>query len=333
MLLIANTHKDYKDTSVVKNLINSGVDVLRFNLSYGTKEENIEKINIAKEVIKDSKRDVKIMADLPGNKIRIGKLTIDPLVVKKGDELFFSGNIGLVCDVPVLLPGIEKYVDIGDIITYKDGELAFSVIELSKNGFKAIALNNYEITSNKGVNFQRAIDTLEHLTLKTIEQIEVVNKTKPYFVAFSFANSRSAMVKNKKALFKNIDKEYKPMIVGKIESELGIKNIEEIVDECDWIMIARGDLALNAPFSKLGIYQKIITKKTKAKGKKVIVATQILDSLLSNHIPSRGDILDVTNIVLDGNDGLMFSCTSSAKDPGEIVRVAKEIITATEPTL
>ncbi|MDE2188384.1 MAG: hypothetical protein KGJ35_01495 [Patescibacteria group bacterium] len=333
MLLIANTHKDYKDTSVVKNLINSGVDVLRFNLSYGTKEENIEKISIARKVIKDSKKEVKIMADLPGNKIRIGRLTVDPLVVTKGDRLFFSGNDSLVCDVPILLSNIEKYVNIGDIITYKDGELAFSVIELLKNGFMAIALNTYEITSNKGINFQRAIDTLKHLTPKTIEQFKVINETKPDFVAFSFVNSKNSMTANKEALFKNIDKGYKPIIVGKIESELGVKNIEEIADECDWIMVARGDLALNTPFSRLGIYQKIITKKAKARGKNVIVATQVLDSLLSNHIPSRGDILDVTNIILDGNDGMMFSCTSSAKDPGEIIKAAKEIITATASVL
>ena len=325
MIFIANMHKDYKDKSIIKNLIDAGIDVLRFNLSYGTKEENIEKIRIAREAVKESGKNVKIMADLPGNKIRIGKLANDPLKIKKGQTVFFSGDAH-TADVPVLLPHIEKYVKKGDIITYKDGELAFSVSEILPDGFKGIALNDYEMISNKGINLGRAIDELDHLTEKTLEQIGVVNETKPDFVAFSFANSKEAMQRNKKSLLKNADGNYKPLIVGKIESEGGIRNIDEIIDECDWIMVARGDLALNVPFTKLGIHQKLITKKTKAKSKKVIVATQVLDSLLTNHIPSRGDVLDVTNIVLDGNDAIMFSCTSSTKDAGEIVRVAKEIV-------
>lgn len=325
MLLIANTHADYTDRIALKNLIHAGIDVLRFNFSYGTKEENIEKIKIAREVIAESGKDVKIMADLPGNKIRIGTLATDPLKIKKGQIVSFSG-IDKKADVPVLLPNIEKYIKKGSVVAYKDGELIFSVSEVTRGGFKGIASNDYEITSNKGINFDRAIDELDHLTEKTLEQIGVVNITKPDFVAFSFVNSKEAMLKNKQALMRGSDKAYKPIIVGKIESNLGIKNIDEIIDECDWIMIARGDLALNASFSKLGIYQKFITKKTKEKSKKVIVATQVLDSLLLNHIPSRSDISDVTNIVLDGNDGIMFSCTSSTKDAGDIIRIAREII-------
>jgi pyruvate kinase len=325
MLLIANTHKDYKDVTAVTNLIKAGVDIIRFNLSYGSVSENIEKLNTARAVIKRNNSSSQIMADLPGNKIRIKSLKSNPLILKSGQEVYFSGDNK---DADIVLPvnNIESYVRKNDEITYKDGELAFRVVDIRNDGFIAEALNDYEVVPNKGINIGRAIDQLNHITSVTIEQIEVINSVKPEYVAFSFVNSRQSIIDNKKLLFSMVTKGYKPVIVAKIESQKGIDNIVEIAKECDLVMVARGDLGLNTPISHLGINQKLITKQVKSLGKKVIVATQILDSLLYNHIPLRGEVLDLTNIVLDQVDGIMFSCTSSTKDASSIISSARSIL-------
>ena len=330
MFTVANMRKDYRDAPVVNSMIGAGIDVLRYNLSYGTPEETREKIAIAREVIAKSARDVKILADLPGNKIRLGKLFNDTFKVTKGQEVVFKSGTEAVDGsyVPVNFPKIGRFVKTGDVVTSKDGELAFMVAAVDEDGFCGTALTSYEMISGKGFNCGRAIDELDHMTEQTVVQMRAIAEAEPDMVAFSFVNDKEKLKRAKERLAQFAHPAWKPVIVAKIESPLGVENISSIVDECDMIMVARGDLGLQCDFRMLGLYQKNITKAVGAKGKKVIVATQILDSLLSNFIPSRADILDLTNIVMDGADGIMFSATSSANDPAMLIKTAREIISA-----
>lgn len=336
MYIVATISKNSYSAEKIEQILKAGAGVLRFNFSHGNPEEMVAKIQVARAVIEKLglQNQVQIMADLPGSKIRLGMFPGGEYAVEKGQEVeFWSGESSLDAleYVPINLDNISQYVTENEEISFGDGEIGFRVVKiLTPDSFVAVALNSRHIPEGKGVNFGQAVDRFDHLTENTLAHIKNLKNIRPDLVAFSFINS----AKNLSNLKMLLDEHYPgntARIVAKIESPLGIQNIEEILDETDIVMIARGDLGLTVPYEQLGLLQKRIIVLSKEKKKEVIVATQILDSLLDYYIPSRAEISDLTSIVLEGADGIMMAKeTGISATPEHSVAVAKRIIDAVE---
>lgn len=332
MYIVATISKNSYSADKIEKILQAGAQVLRFNFSHGNPEEMTQKIQVAREVITklNLEDQVRILADLPGNKIRLGSFPGGEYAVTQGQEVIFRSGVSSPDAreyVPINLEGISQYVTENEEISFGDGEIGFRVVRiLGPDSFVAVALNSRYIPEGKGVNFGQAVDMFDHLTENTLAHIKHLKNIQPDWVAFSFVNSREKLADLKVLL----DEHYPgntACIVAKIESPLGIQNIEEIIKVTDIIMIARGDLGLTVPFERLGLLQKQIIKLAKEKKKEVIVATQILDSLLDYYIPSRAEISDLTSIVLEGADGIMMAKeTGISATPEHSVAVAKKII-------
>lgn len=332
MYIVATISKNSYTAEKIEKIIQAGAQMLRFNFSHGSPEEMLQKIQVAKDVIArlNLEDQVQILADLPGAKIRLGNFPGGEYVVSQGQEVTFKSaefSPNPTEYVPINLPEVSQYVTENEEISFGDGEIGFRVTKIiDTDSFLAVALNSRYIPEGKGVNFGQAVDKFDHLTKNTLQHIENLKKIQPDLVAFSFINSREVLVELKKFL-----NEYYPnntiRIVSKIESSLGLENIEGIIDETDIIMIARGDLGLTTPYEQLGLQQKKLIRLTKERGKEVIVATQLLDSLLDYYIPSRAEISDLTSIVLEGADGIMMAKeTGISATPEHSVATAKKII-------
>jgi pyruvate kinase len=339
MFIVATISKNSYAAEKIEEILRAGAEVLRFNFSHGTPDEMQAKIKVARDVITKLglQGKVKILADLPGSKIRLGDFTGTEYEVKAGQEVVFKS--GERSDdpssfIPVDFPSIGANATVGQTVTLGDGEVAFEVTEvIDDDSFRAKALNSRFIPALKGINLGKEIDKLDHITDKTIAHVRNLARFKPEWVAFSFVNSKEFLVRAKKLLAEVTTPEWQPKIVSKVETPLGIENIDEIAENCDILLVARGDLGLVAPIEMLGVYQKKIVASAKKAGKQVIVSTQILDSLLSYFVPSRAEVLDLTNIVMDGADGIMLAKeTGISQTPGYSVETARKIINAVMET-
>ncbi len=333
MIIVATISKNSYAPEKIKEIIIAGADFLRFNFSHGTPKENVKKIQIARQVISELNTDTKIIADLPGAKVRLGTFLEKIIEVNKGDEYIFRSEIqnkeqSVKEGIPVNFENLGNYVKEGQIIPLADGEIAFKVIKIIDNSailMKALVCG--QLKSLKGIHLGHVIDELDHCTEITRSAIKVLPEIKPEYVAFSFVNSSSILNEYKSLLSEVITQTWQPEIISKLESLQAIEKLDEIIDTTDWIMVARGDLGLNIPLDQVGLVQKQMVKRTKEKGKKSIVATQILESSIDHYIPKRSDILDLTNIVLDGADGIMLCQeTGLGSNPGRSVAIAKDII-------
>lgn len=337
MFIIATISKNSYPKEKVKEILLAGADVLRYNFSHGTPEEMKQKIAIGREAIAelDLEGTTKILADLPGGKIRLGMIDERERLINIGDTfLFKSGSHSKTPDeyIPIDYPRVGSLAKKGNVAIIADGEIAFEILEIKdENSFTARALTSYHIPVLKGINFGSAIDELDHFTPLTHAHIAELAKVRPDMIAFSFARDGAYLRDAKKLLRDNGIDTRRVDVVSKVESPKGLQNIDSIVEESDIIMVARGDLGLTTPIERLGLEQKNIIARAKKGGKRAVVATQILNSLLTSFVPSRAEILDLTNIVLDGADGIMLAKeTGLSLTPGHSVAVARRIIDAVQ---
>ncbi len=333
MEIVATISKNSFGADKIEEILLAGATVLRYNFSHGTPQEMKTKISTAREVITALHLDhhVRILADLPGNKIRLGYIPNGEHFVEKGNIITFASakeTKDPTQFIPVDYPNIGTLVEPNQEITIGDGEIAF-IVESTPDAdtIVARAQNSRSIPHLKGFNVGRKVDTLNHITPFTKEHISSLSQICPEWVAFSFVNSSDMLREAKSLLAPHLTVDWQPKIVSKVETALGVKHIDEIANESDILLVARGDLGLTCPIEELGLHQKKIITSGKKFNKPVIVSTQILESLLSCHTPSRADVLDLTNIVLDGADGIMLAKeTGISSTPGHSVQVAKKII-------
>ncbi len=308
---ITNDESMYKTR--IEELIRLGVNILRFNVTRYSPDKYIKDISLIKKIICDMNLNYKIgiLLDLPipGSKIRIGLFPEPEIEVKKGQKLVFkSGEYaesGLEY-IPIKHDRIGSQVYLGQTILIGDGEIKLEVDEIiDEHSFSAISLNSNYIRLGRSVALGKTIDVIENAT-EIKANFDIVGNVCPDYIAFSFIEGTEQI----KILKRHIG-EYTngslPKFVSKIESLKGILNLEDITKESDGLLIGRGDLALAAPFENLGIYQKRIIKMAKKYNKEAFVATDILDSLYNKAIPSRSEIVDITQMILDGADGIILS--------------------------
>lgn len=334
MIIIAGISINTFLPDKIRKIILSGADVLRYNFSYRSNEENIERVKIAINTVDELNSSIKILIDLPPYKIRLGDFDIKLFSVKENDELTFqSANYSPDCEmfIPVdtTYLGTKTYID--QTITIGDGEISIQVTEIiSPTTIRARILNTGLIQAMKGFNISKKIDEIEIINqyrelLNGLDQ----NNIEPDFIALPFINPHI----NEQILLQIPASCKKSKIIYKIEDRTSLDYLEQICQtpSCNMILIDRGEMGINIPFEKLGLIQKSIINTAKKYGKTVIVSTQILESTMNNYIPNRSEITDLTNIVLDGAAGIMLCKeTGMGLRPAYSISVAKKIIQAVE---
>lgn len=332
MLLIATVEKYLLMENHIKKIILAGADVFRLNFSYSTIDENVRHINIIQQTIDELNSSTKILIDFPINKVRLGDFELKLFPVNENDKITLkSSAFTFDCYdyIPVQLPNLGNKLSIGQSITIGDGEVSILVSEIiDDNTVKAIVQNKGIIQYMKSFNVVQGID--ENKILKNFNEIiEKIKHLDTHYFAISYYNS-SLFEK----LVKIIRKEKKrKKIVLKIEDWIGLDHMEKIFakDNFDLVMIDRGELGVNAPYYKVGTYQKQITAMAIRHKKPVIISTQIIESTMTNYVPNRAEILDITNMVLDGVSGILL-CRETAINQRAAYTIAttKKIIMETE---
>ncbi len=289
---------------MIKRLIDKGVNVFRLNFSHGDHEVHAESIRLIREASTELNKEVAILQDISGPKVRIGEID-GILELKKGDKLTLSKEIN--SDPKVLdlsYPDIIDMVNIGEEVFFADGTLQTIVVDKDDNGLHLQLLNNGELTSKKGVNFPKTKLKISAITKKDELDIEFGSNNDIDIVALSFVQSKKDILKAKQVMRSH---NFNPFIVAKIETGEAIDNLEDILSECDGVMVARGDLGAEFGVTKLPRIQKYIITVANRLNKPVITATQMLTTMKDNPFPTRAEVSDIANAVYDGTDAVMLS--------------------------
>lgn len=329
--IVATVGPASSDRETLKNLIYAGVDVFRLNFSHGTYEDKKEIIETILELNKEIKVHTGIMADLQGPKIRIGEMEGDGLPLEKGDiiKLVNEPCIGNREKIYMSYNDFPKDVNVGEIVMVDDGTLQFEVISTDKKAVVELkAMFAGTLKSNKGVNLPDTKTSLPCMTEKDLKDLDFIMGLPVNWIALSFVREANDVKKLRKILKKNNSG---MQIIAKIEKPEAVENIDKIIKASNAIMVARGDLGVEVPMERLPMIQKQIVRKCIQKGKPVIVATQMMDSMIRNPSPTRAEITDVANAVLDGTDAVMLSGETAMGDhPVTVVEAMNKIILEAE---
>ena len=313
--------------SSICKLIKSGVNIFRLNFSHGDYEFFSAVIKRIKKARVKLNKPVAIMQDLQGPKIRIGKLAFE-FQIKRGEELIIKNSKNNLNEKSIYIDLINLYKHIkkGQKILINDGLVELRVKEIKGKDIICSVIAGGEIKSRKGVNLPHAKIPIPALTKKDKKDLKFGLKNGIDVVCLSFVRDADDLIELNKYL-----KGDKPIIIAKIEKPEALKQIDKILNVCDGIMVARGDLAVEAGYSAIPSAQKTLITKANEKGKIVIVATQMLESMINSPFPQRAEITDIYNAVMDGADILMLSAeTSIGKFPFKTVNVMNKIILTAE---
>ncbi len=314
-------------------LIRSGTDVVRLNFSHGTHDDHLRTLRNVQEAMKNTGENVAVLQDLQGPKIRIGDFT-DPFVeLRKGSRFTITTDpiMGNEDRVSTTYMNLTRDVNTGDKILLDDGKLRLQVLEVKKNDVVCEVVIGGTLSAHKGINLPGVSVSAPSFTTKDLEDLEFGLKQDIDYVALSFVRTADDILALRKVIVERIGKVRFLPIIAKIEKPQAVANIDAIIAEADGIMIARGDLGVELPPEDVPILQKMIIKKCNHAGKPVIVATQMLESMINNPTPTRAEASDVANAVVDGGDAVMLSGeTSVGKYPLEAVQIMDRIIQKVE---
>lgn len=309
-------------------MVVEGLDVCRLNFSHGTYDEHASVVKNIREINEENGLNVATLFDLQGPKIRVGDLGGSEYIkIGRGDEIFFTTDASKQDEkhLYITYQNFPKDVAEDEKILLDDGKIIMKVVETNRKDLvKAVVLHGDRIYPKKGVNLPSTNISLPCLTEKDLKDLDFVLTQDPDWIALSFVREASDIHQ----LREIIEKHNSPAkIIAKIEKPQALENIDEIIDATDAIMIARGDLGVEVPMEELPLTQKSIVKKCLKKARPVIIATQIMESMISSPQPTRAEINDVANAVIDGADALMLSGeTSVGKFPVHVIRTMQRII-------
>lgn len=333
--LVATLGPSSSDYETIKQLVLAGLDLARINMSHGTYEEHSKKIEII-ERLQDGGHLVAIMTDLKGPKIRCGKFENGGVEFREGDicKIVKEDILGTKERFTTSYKGLYEDLSIGDVFTFDDGVLSFQVIDKEKEEEAIVckALNNHYLKDRKGLNAPNIKLMNEYISEADLKDLEYICSKNVDYIAASFVRRKEDLVELKKILVEHGREDIK--IVSKIESPEGVNNIDEILEVSNAVMIARGDLGVEVALEDVPFIQKQVIKKCNIAGKPVIVATHMLESMQTSPRPTRAEVSDVFNAVLDGADAIMLSGESaSGKYPIESVKIQARIAKKAEEIL
>ncbi|AEC52164.1 pyruvate kinase [Pyrococcus sp. NA2] len=316
---------------MIEKLIEAGMSVARLNFSHGTFEEHEKMIEIIREVSQKLDRRVAILADLPGLKIRVGEIKGGYVELQKGEKVVLTTRDveGDGTTIPVEYKDFPRLVSKGDVIYLSDGYIILKVEEVREQEVEAVVISGGKLFSRKGINIPKAYLPVEAVTPRDMEIIKFAIEHNVDAVGLSFVGSVYDILKVKSFLEKRGASDV--FVIAKIERPDAVRNFNEILNAADGIMIARGDLGVEMPIEQLPILQKKLIRRANLEGKPVITATQMLVSMTSERVPTRAEVTDVANAILDGTDAVMLSEeTAIGKFPIEAVEMMAKIAKVTE---
>jgi len=310
--IVATIGPATEDKEIMRDLINAGMNVARFNTKHGTVQWHQSRIQRMIEVAKEMNKSVGILLDLQGPEIRITLPTNEPFDVKVGDKIIFTSDKATKDPKTPIIPQVViDTLEVGNDISIDDGIGEFEITEKHSNSFTAVTKGNFEVGQRKTLNTPGVIIDLPSLIETDFAQLDGANNDHIDFVGLSFVRNKQDI----KDLRKELDKRgLTADIIAKIENQSAIEKFDEILKEADAIMVARGDLAVEVPFEELTHWQKTLIYKSRMAGKPVITATQMLKSMVHNPRPTRAEVTDVANAIYDGTDAVMLSEETTVGD-------------------
>jgi pyruvate kinase len=330
--IVATLGPASSDAAVLEKMFAAGVDVVRLNFSHGTADDHRKRAELVRETCRKVGRTVGIMADLQGPKIRVGRFREGKVALRPGDpfvldaqmELGDAGGVGL--DYKEL----PRDVRAGDVLLLDDGKIVLDVTGVEGSRINTVTRHGGTLSNNKGINRQGGGLTAPALTPKDIADIRVAAEIKADFVAVSFPKSGADMYMARELLRAAGGH---AMLIAKIERAEAIPALEDIMHACDGIMVARGDLAVEVGDAAVPALQKRMIRQARELNKLTITATQMMESMISSPVPTRAEVSDVANAVLDGTDAVMLSAESaSGQYPVETIAAMNRICLEAEKT-
>jgi len=317
--------------TVIRKMMFSGMDVGRLNFSHGKPQELLHRVGLIRLLNAKYRRRVKLLGDLQGHRIRVGDL-VAPITLKKRQIVWLIQKKikGAHEKISFDYQGPLRSIKIGYQIFIDDGNIALEVIGMAKDRLKAKVIIGGLLKEHKGVNIPEAKLEFGCISQKDVQDISFCEKYDVDYIAQSFVRTKNDILDVRKLLKSGSH----CRVIAKIENREGIKNIDEIIKVSDGIMIARGDMGVSLPIYEIPVIQKMIIKKCNLAGKFVITATQMLESMTENPRPTRAEVTDVANAIIDGTDFVMLSAESAVgKYPVETVVMMNNIIKYTEKNL
>ena len=314
----------------ITELIDAGMNMARLNLSHGGHDEHQKRLDLVRTAAKKANKAVAILVDLQGPKIRLGRFSSGPHELSRGDTFTITTDdiAGTKDRVGTTYKGLPGDCKAGDTIMIDDGKVSVQVVAVKGNDVITKVMQPGMVSNNKGINLPGVAVSLPALSEKDVADLRWGLKAGADFIALSFVRN-AADIKDVHKIMSEVG--IKVPVIAKIEKPQAVENLQEIVDAFDGIMVARGDLGVELPIEDVPMVQKRCITMARESAKPVIVATQMLDSMISNSQPTRAEATDCANAVLDGADALMLSGETSVGDfPIDSVKIMARIIERTE---
>jgi pyruvate kinase len=320
---------------LLEQMINAKVSVVRLNFSHGTAQDHIKRAAMVREAAKRTGREVAIMADLQGPKIRVGKFAKGSIMLEPGKKFVLDGartELGDDAAVGLDYKDLPRDVKAGDVLLLNDGLIVLTVDAVKGEAVHTTVKMGGELSNNKGINKQGGGLTAPALTAKDMDDIKTAMSFQADYVAVSFPKNATDMEMARQLCnVAGAEYKHKPGLIAKIERAEAIPHLEAILKASDGIMVARGDLAVEVGNAAVPALQKRMIKMAREMDRFVITATQMMESMITAPVPTRAEVSDVANAVLDGTDAVMLSAeTASGKYPLETVQQMSSICEAAE---
>ena len=320
------------DAKVLTDMIRAGVDVVRLNFSHGAVADHARRLDLVRAAAKSAGRYVGVLGDLQGPKIRIDRFAAGKVELVDGAEFILDASLaadaGTDRAVGIAYKRLPSDVFAGDVLLLNDGQISLQVLETDGPRIKTRVLVGGELGNNKGINRQGGGLSAGALTDKDRDDIHVAAALRVDYLAVSFARDGSDM-NEARALLRQAGGH--ALLVAKIERAEAIKNLADVVRASDAVMVARGDLGVEMGYAELAGLQKLIIQEARHQNRVVITATQMMESMIVSSIPTRAEVSDVANAVMDGTDAVMLSAeTASGKHPNKVVEAMAQIIEGAE---
>ena len=323
--IVATLGPASSERDVLRRMIAGGVDVVRMNFSHGQREDHVQRAALLRQVSRELERTVGLMVDLQGPKIRIGKFQSGRIQLEKGAQFVLDADAGIGNQEHVGLDYKELPRDIraGDVLLLDDGRIVLDVRDVQGSQIRTVVRHGGDLSNNKGINRQGGGLTAPALTAKDMEDIKTATQLKADFLAVSFPKSGADMYMARELMRAAGGR---ALLIAKIERAEAIAALAEIIDASDGIMVARGDLAVEVGDAAVPAMQKRMIRLARERNKLTITATQMMESMIVSPVPTRAEVSDVANAVLDGTDAVMLSAeTASGKFPVETVEAMARI--------
>jgi pyruvate kinase len=320
------------DPQVLSDMVRAGVDVVRLNFSHGVVADHARRIELVREAARQAGRYVGVLGDLQGPKIRIDRFVTGKIHLNDGAEFMLDASLGVDAgterSVGIAYKRLPTDVFAGDVLLLNDGQVSLQVLETDGPRIKTRVLVGGELGNNKGINRQGGGLSAAALTDKDREDIVTAARLKVDYLGVSFPRDAADM-DEARGLLRQAGGH--GLLVAKIERAEAIKNLAAVTKASDGVMVARGDLGVEMGYAELAGLQKLIIHEARLQNKVTIMATQMMESMITATIPTRAEVSDVANAVMDGTDAVMLSAeTASGKHPAKVVEAMAQIVVGAE---